>query len=175
VPYHPANTDCTRSCVQFCSPPLSLPELGHKDIPSIRCQPEDVDHEYTCRATTSNPLYPRDCCCCRQFERSKCSAGEEGSHSPSRILRLLSISVRSSLRPHVNLYCHSFSKQTRSPLPELGVAALQKACESIKALLPSKPISVHSPLLSSKQCPQWNELLSGEYKHSIEFCHFYLS
>ena len=70
---------------------------------------------------------------------------------------------------------HSFSKQTRSPLPGLGVAALQKACKSIKALLPSKPISVHSSLPSSKQCPQWNELLSGEYKHSIEFCHFYLS
>ncbi|THX48848.1 hypothetical protein D6D06_08885 [Aureobasidium pullulans] len=65
-------------------------------------------------------------------------------------------------------------KRTRSPLPSLGVTALQNACKCIQASPPSEPTIIHGALPSSKQCSQWTKLLNGEYKHVAEFCNFYL-
>ncbi|THZ09191.1 hypothetical protein D6C95_01347, partial [Aureobasidium pullulans] len=65
-------------------------------------------------------------------------------------------------------------KRTRSPLPSLGVTALQNACKCIQASPPPEPTIIHGALPSSKQCSQWTKLLNGEYKHVAEFCNFYL-
>ncbi|THZ71329.1 hypothetical protein D6C85_05359 [Aureobasidium pullulans] len=65
-------------------------------------------------------------------------------------------------------------KRTRSPLPSLGVTALQNACKCIQASPPPEPTIIHRALPSSKQCSQWTKLLNGEYKHVAEFCNFYL-
>ncbi|CAD0025235.1 unnamed protein product [Aureobasidium pullulans] len=65
-------------------------------------------------------------------------------------------------------------KRSRSPLPSLGVTALQKACKCIQASPPPEPTIIHGNLPSSKQCSQWTKLLKGEYKHVAEFCDFYL-
>ncbi|TIA78267.1 hypothetical protein D6C76_04156 [Aureobasidium pullulans] len=59
-------------------------------------------------------------------------------------------------------------KRTRSPLPSLGVTALQNACKCIQASPPSEPTIIHGALPSSKQCSQWTKLLNGEYKHPEE-------
>ncbi|KEQ79796.1 hypothetical protein M438DRAFT_283020 [Aureobasidium pullulans EXF-150] len=64
--------------------------------------------------------------------------------------------------------------RTRSPLPSLGVTALQNACKCIQASPPPEPTIIHRALPSSKQCSQWTKLLNGEYKHVAEFCNFYL-
>ncbi|THV89457.1 hypothetical protein D6D27_06463, partial [Aureobasidium pullulans] len=65
-------------------------------------------------------------------------------------------------------------KRNRSPLPSLGVTALQNACKCIQASPPPEPTIIHGTLPSSKQCSQWTKLLKGEYKHVAEFCNFYL-
>ncbi|CAD0013806.1 unnamed protein product, partial [Aureobasidium pullulans] len=65
-------------------------------------------------------------------------------------------------------------KRTRSPLPSLGVTALQNACKCIQASPPSEPTTIHGALPLSKQCSQWTKLLNGEYKHVADFCNFYL-
>ncbi|KAL2029250.1 hypothetical protein VTO58DRAFT_108442 [Aureobasidium pullulans] len=65
-------------------------------------------------------------------------------------------------------------KRTRSPLPSLGVTALQNACKCIQASPPPEPTIIHGALPSNKQCSQWTKLLNGEYKHVAEFCNFYL-
>ncbi|THW38684.1 hypothetical protein D6C90_05017 [Aureobasidium pullulans] len=65
-------------------------------------------------------------------------------------------------------------KRNRSPLPSLGVTALQNACKCIQASPPPEPTIIHGTLPFSKQCSQWTKLLKGEYKHVAEFCNFYL-